>query len=47
MFDENELEWIKELVEDKVAEMKRDGNYDFFEYDKEIFESILNKIKSN
>lgn len=45
MFNEKELEWIKELLEDKVAEMKANGDYNYFEYDKEIFESILEKIK--
>lgn len=41
MFTKNELEWIQELIEDKISEMIEEGNYDFFEYDKEIFESIL------
>lgn len=45
MFNEKELAWIKELVEDKVADMKNDGEYDYFKYDREIFESILEKIK--
>ena len=45
MFDKKELMWIKELVEDKVAEMKDNNEYDFYEYDKEVFESILKKIK--
>lgn len=34
MFNGKELAWIKENDE-----------YDYFEYDKEIFESILEKIK--
>lgn len=46
IFEDKELKWIKELVEDKIAEMKQDGDYDFFKYDKEIFESILNKVKN-
>jgi len=46
VFTENEIRWIKELVEDKVNEMKRDGDYEFFTYDKEIFESILAKIEN-
>lgn len=46
MFDRKELEWIKELVEDRIQEMKNKGDYDFYEYDKEIFESILAKIKN-
>lgn len=45
MFNGKELAWIKELVEDNVAEMKENDEYDYFEYDKEIFESILEKIK--
>ncbi len=45
MFDRKELEWIKELVEDKVADMKEKNEYDFYTYDKEIFESILRKIE--
>ena len=45
MFDKKELGWIKELVEDKVVEMKQNGDYDVFTYDKEIFESILRKIE--
>lgn len=43
-FNEKELNWIKELVEDKISDMKENNEYDFFEYDKEIFESILLKI---
>ena len=47
MFNEKELEWIKELVEDKVAAMKEKKDYDYFTYDKEIFESILKKIEES
>ncbi|WP_373205922.1 hypothetical protein [Clostridium tertium] len=47
MFNEKELEWIKELVEDKVAKMKENGDYNYFKYDKEIFESILDKIEKS
>lgn len=47
MFNKNELNWIKELVENKVAEMQEKGEYDYFQYDKEIFESILKKINEN
>ncbi|MCT8975531.1 hypothetical protein N4T77_02855 [Clostridium sp. CX1] len=46
-FEEKELNWIKELVEDRVAEMKENGDYEVFTYDKEIFESILLKIQNN
>ncbi|WP_291567176.1 MULTISPECIES: hypothetical protein [unclassified Clostridium] len=46
-FEEKELRWIKELIKDKINEMKRDGDYDFFTYDKEIFESILSKIENS
>jgi hypothetical protein len=45
-FEEKELGWIKELVEDRVAEMKEENIYEVFTYDKEIFESILLKIDS-
>ncbi|EOU1829625.1 hypothetical protein IZT14_002733 [Clostridium perfringens] len=46
MFTKNELDWIKELVEDKIFTMKEKDNYNFFEYDKEIFESILKKCEN-
>lgn len=45
MFNKKELDWIKELVGNKVAEMKERKEYDFYTYDKEIFESILKKIE--
>lgn len=44
-FEEKELRWIKELVEERVAELKEENIYEVFTYDKEIFESILLKIK--
>lgn len=47
MFDRKELEWIKELVEDRIQEMKNKGDYDIYEYDKEIFENILTKIENS
>lgn len=47
MFNKKELDWIKELVENKVAEMKEKNEYDFYTYDKEIFESILKKIEDS
>ena len=46
MFNEKELAWIEELVEIEVAKMKENGEYDYFKYDREIFESILEKIKN-
>ncbi len=47
MFNKKELEWIKELVEEEVAKRKENGEYDYFNYDKEIFESILDKIEKS
>lgn len=46
-FKKEELDWIKELIESKVAEMKENGDYEIFTYDKEIFESILLKIENS
>lgn len=46
MFNKNELDWIEELVETEIAKMKENGEYDYFKYDREIFESILEKIKN-
>ena len=40
-FEEKELNWIKELVEAKLAETDK-----FYTYDRETFESILLKIKN-
>ena len=44
--EDKELGWIKELVADRIAEMKERGEYDYYTYDKEIFENILIKIDS-
>ncbi|ELC8423361.1 hypothetical protein G6Z12_13585 [Clostridium perfringens] len=46
MFTKSELDWIKELVEDKISTMKEKNNYAFFKYDKKIFESILKKCEN-
>ena len=45
IFDINELNWIKEVVEDKVLELKEKGYWNIYEYDKKVLTSILNKIE--
>lgn len=42
MFNEMEKMWIKELVQEKIAQLKEDGYYP--EGDKEALEGILKKI---
>lgn len=36
IFDINELNWIKEVVEDKVLELKEKGDWNIYEYDKKF-----------
>mgnify|MGYP005918611879 CR=1 FL=1 len=46
-FNRAELDWIKELVEDEIYRRKDDGTYDYYNGDKEVFESILKKIEES
>lgn len=44
-FTLNELNYLKELLEDKIAECKEDNSKAAMN-DLEVFESILNKLES-
>lgn len=46
-FNRAELDWIKELVEDEICRRKEKGEYEYWNADKEVFESILKKIEES
>ena len=47
MFNRKELNWIQELVEDEINRRKDEGIYEYYDGDKEVFESILKKVEES
>lgn len=47
IFTIDEMNWIKELVEEEVAKRKDEGDYEYWSGDKKVFESILDKIEKS
>lgn len=44
-FTIDELNLIRDLVEEEVAKRKNDGDYEIWTYDIELFNSILTKVE--
>lgn len=47
MFTKDELLLINELVTEEIHKRKENNEYEYWNYDKELFESILKKIQDN
>lgn len=45
-FTIDELNMIKELIDEEIANRKDKGEYEYFTGDKSVLESILNKVET-